>query len=1119
MPAESGRAVFLSYASQDAESARRICETLRSAGVEVWFDADGGLEHGDEWDAKIRKQIKDCVLFIPIISANTQARHEGYFRIEWELAAQRAMGIASGVPFILPVVIDDTREPEALVPDRFRAVQWTRLRAGEIAPDVRARFLKLWSHRIGAARAGGSGEARGDSGEETGNPSRPGLAPDAGRRGPGRRWLLPVMVGVIAVGAAVASWAFFLRPKSATGLPKSPVTAATAVSSELASLRARIVPDRWTRGDYEVIKSALDRLILANQEEAEAWALRSIIASLQVVRTFDYGTSVLMAGKTDAERALRLAPGLPLGDLALGLHYVAMTTRGGDARAASPPIARAVRALPRDALTRYVELADASFTLRLAEAEELCLAWLQDDPAATFPLWVLAGNRISQRSAADAESWAERAAQADKGITGVRALVTLCDIGFFLRADLSAARTAIDRVPAESRSIHRVVLARWQLALVERRWDEAIQELVRVPDAVLYDRTYHGPKALLAGIAHHKAGRAAPAAAQLAEAERALRELLRGDPDDEDFRTALALTLAYAGRTKDARDELAALEPLVRGRPEYLYSGFLQARMAETFAVLGDVDAMLPWLRLIFAGPSTVPYTPASFRLDPRFEAVANDPRVQALLKEFTPPAPPAGAEQKSVAVLAFKTLGADRESEYFSEGISGELLNVLAKVPGLRVAAPASSFYFKDKPATTQEMGRKLNVAYLVDGSVQRMGTTARVVARLSRAETGEQIWSDRFEGELKNIFALQDQIAGAIAQNLSLKLRPSATAVQEVNPEAHRLLLVARHFWALRTGEAFARAETALVAAAGLTPDWAPVQSALADLWTMEALYSALNGVAQPEKLDRAEAAARRAIALLPTESQPYAALGEIAMARQRWTEAEPHFRKALELSPHNATALDWYGDLLEETGRLDLALEQYRKAEQIDPLSYFILSDVNASLSSARRYREILPYVERTEALAPGRVRTGVIWADALSQLGRREEARTRLLPVLSALSAGQEAYLATRAIQLLRELGEPQKARELGDAVLRTTPRQHPLAGLVLIALGRKDEGFASLEHATEPAILGWLVYWGREFDDIRDDPRFRRFLEKSKYAENYAAARASLARVMGEERGK
>ena len=149
---ESSKAVFLSYASQDAEAAKRIADALRGAGVEVWFDAEGGLEHGDEWDAKIRRQIKECVLFIPIISANTQAREEGYFRLEWELAAQRALSIASGVPFILPVVIDETKEGGALVPDRFRAVQWTRLPDGEVRAEVLQRFLKLWSHRTGVLK-------------------------------------------------------------------------------------------------------------------------------------------------------------------------------------------------------------------------------------------------------------------------------------------------------------------------------------------------------------------------------------------------------------------------------------------------------------------------------------------------------------------------------------------------------------------------------------------------------------------------------------------------------------------------------------------------------------------------------------------------------------------------------------------------------------------------------------------------------------------------------------------------------------------------------------------------------------------------------------------------------
>ena len=132
-------AIFISYASQDAKAAQRLSEALLTVGIDVWFDQAGGLEHGDEWDAKIRRQIKECILFIPVISAHTQERLEGYFRIEWDLVAERAQGIAQGVPFILPVVVAGTREPDALVPDRFRKVQWTRLPGGASSPEVQAR--------------------------------------------------------------------------------------------------------------------------------------------------------------------------------------------------------------------------------------------------------------------------------------------------------------------------------------------------------------------------------------------------------------------------------------------------------------------------------------------------------------------------------------------------------------------------------------------------------------------------------------------------------------------------------------------------------------------------------------------------------------------------------------------------------------------------------------------------------------------------------------------------------------------------------------------------------------------------------------------------------------------
>ena len=126
---DPNKAVFLSYASQDAEAAKRICDALRAAGIEVWFD-QSELRGGDAWDASIRRQIKTCALFIPLISASTRARTEGYFRLEWKLAIDRSHLMATERAFLLPVVIDDSGDSDTTVPDRFREVHWTRLDGG-----------------------------------------------------------------------------------------------------------------------------------------------------------------------------------------------------------------------------------------------------------------------------------------------------------------------------------------------------------------------------------------------------------------------------------------------------------------------------------------------------------------------------------------------------------------------------------------------------------------------------------------------------------------------------------------------------------------------------------------------------------------------------------------------------------------------------------------------------------------------------------------------------------------------------------------------------------------------------------------------------------------------------
>ena len=135
-------AIFLSYAHEDADAARRIADALRSHGLEVWFDQNE-LRGGDTWDAKIRRQIKECALFVPLVSANTQSRKEGYFRLEWKLAVERTHLMAEGVQFLAPVVADGTVESGALVPAEFLRVQWTRLPGALVTPEFIDQIKRL----------------------------------------------------------------------------------------------------------------------------------------------------------------------------------------------------------------------------------------------------------------------------------------------------------------------------------------------------------------------------------------------------------------------------------------------------------------------------------------------------------------------------------------------------------------------------------------------------------------------------------------------------------------------------------------------------------------------------------------------------------------------------------------------------------------------------------------------------------------------------------------------------------------------------------------------------------------------------------------------------------------
>ena len=525
---ESNKAVFLSYASQDAEAAKRICEALRQGGIEVWLD-QSELRGGDAWDQQIRQQIRDCALFIAIISSNTASRHEGYFRLEWDLADQRSHKIARNRPFIIPVCLDATPNAGADVPESFQRVQWTRLPGG----DTPAAFVDRVS-----------------------------------------RLLSPVEHSPIAQAAPTVAG----QPSTAQQ-PRRPKTVALLIALVL-----------LLAGGYV----ALDKLVLSKHA----------------------------------------------------------------APAATPP-AQAMTAKPG------------------------------------------------------------------------------------------------------------------------------------------------------------------------------------ADPD-------------------------------------------------------------------------------------------------------------------KSIAVLPFVDMSEKKDQEYFSDGLSEELIDLLAKTQGLDVIARTSSFYFKGKQVTIGEIANTLHVANVMEGSVRKSGNTIRVTAQLIRASDGVHIWSETYDRDLKDVFKVQDEIAQGVVQKLKLTLLPAATAVsvRTVNAEAHSLYLQGRYFKDRDTSEDLVKANDCFKRALALDASYAPAWAGIATVATRQVA----NGyVAMAKALAVTREAASKALELDPKNGEAYAALGIAHMMAHEWAQAEATLASAREIDPTDSGVFMISGVLARGLGRDDDAIALFRQALEHDPINLLARRYYARTLSFAGRLAE--------------------------------------------------------------------------------------------------------------------------------------------------------------------
>ena len=328
-----------------------------------------------------------------------------------------------------------------------------------------------------------------------------------------------------------------------------------------------------------------------------------------------------------------------------------------------------------------------------------------------------------------------------------------------------------------------------------------------------------------------------------------------------------------------------------------------------------------------------------------------------------------------SIAVLPFVNMSADPEQEYFSDGISEELLNLLAKIPELRVPARTSSFQFKGQNLDIADVAKQLNVAHVLEGSVRKADVRIRVTAQLIEAETGYHLWSDTYDRELTDIFAIQDEISASIVDALSDTLGIKAEVAPHVegaaNPDAYNAFLFAQHLIQKRTKPDIEAAITHYETALELDPNYAPAHAGLGLAWRLLLASRATYGtLSLEESTSRALPHLERALELDSDLPEALGAMGLALDAQERYAEAIDYYERALAINPSQSDIRNWYSDALSTMGRERDAQTEIEKAYQLDPLSLLTMYNYAISLTDSRQLDTVEPVLERLSQMDPAR-----------------------------------------------------------------------------------------------------------------------------------------------------
>ena len=662
------QAIFLSYASQDADAARRICDALRAAGLEVWFD-QSELRGGDAWDASIRKQIRECALFVPIISANTQAREEGYFRLEWKLAVDRSHLMADNKAFFVPVILGDIAEPNANVPDAFRMRQWSRLidentiavfaarvaklvggsgvpdtNAAEVSPvdEFGIHHVSLHPNPNPLPRARSAGEA-GRGMDQPGcftqdaTPTRMPAENDSGslggdvpaRKGKSlRRTLMASGIGLALLVIALAAWAPWKEPKPG---PATSASKAAPLDPQLKRAQDLIESIGAIASDIVLAEELIKGVLATRPTDPDAVLMMCRVHVYSLQRGFDRSETRFASAKEFAEKAFNLAPDHSAAKVCMADYLV---RRGLDSERALKLVEEAIAAQP--AVPRYHRLRN---TVRAtlprfprAEMRELASYTAEQFPQDALAQHDAALYYISDAQFPEAKKFLRRAIEAGPQASSAP---TLASIEIWVSGDLDAAKAVLGQVTDKQRTAVRTLIVQVWYALLSGDTVSGQAALRAHPDPWMRDFLFTGPAALLNGellLREGKAVLAKPYFEQAyAEWEKHKQELatIRRHAWIEPY------LLFRLGRLAEARARNAvAFAGVPRPwRLSYNTDMWLFQPISHSL-LLGERATALTLMKEAADGPVAKQVMRNALKLDPRMAPFRNDAEILKVLAE-----------------------------------------------------------------------------------------------------------------------------------------------------------------------------------------------------------------------------------------------------------------------------------------------------------------------------------------------------------------------------------------------------------------------------------------------------------------------------------------------------